>query len=107
MLETAWLTNWAFASTASGVEEPVSGLLMASLALIAVLILVGVVVKTGDFRRKRTADTVHLRAVISDALLRYPGLFGWAITPTVHLGFWRGTPATIAVVGHGVDSGTA
>ena len=36
---------------------------------------------------------------LSDALLREPSLAGLPLTPTVHVPMWRGTPATIELMG--------
>lgn len=83
MLESSWLANWV----------------LIGFFLIGVLVVIGVAVKVIDLRRKRAGDAVHLQAVISDALLREPSLSGLAVTPTVSIPFWRGSPATITVSG--------
>jgi hypothetical protein len=66
----------------------------------ALLVLLGVLVKFLDMRRKRESEAVHLQAQISDALLREQALFGLPITPTAHVPFWSGTPVTVDVTGH-------
>ncbi len=67
--------------------------------VIALLVVVGIGVKLYDLKRKREAEGVHLQAQISDALLREPALFGLPITPTAHVPFFRGSPATIEIAG--------
>lgn len=67
--------------------------------IVGLLVLVGVAVKLYDLKRKREAEAVHLQAQISDALLREPSLFGMPITPTAHVPFWSGSPASIEVSG--------
>ncbi len=83
MLESAWPASWV----------PMA------LFLVALLAVIAFAVKAVDLRRKRTGEAVHLRSAISDALLRERALSGLAITPTVSIGFWRGSPVTIAVSG--------
>jgi hypothetical protein len=73
--------------------------LTAVVLIVAVLVVIGAVVKIFDLKRKREAEAVHLQAQISDALLRDPQLFGLPVTPTAHVP-WKGTPATIEVTGH-------
>jgi len=69
------------------------------LVLVALFVIVGVAVKLVDLKRKRESEAVHLQAQISDALLREASLFGLPITPSAHVPFWRGTPATVEVAG--------
>lgn len=69
------------------------------LVLVALFVIVGVAVKLVDLKRKRESEAVHLQAQISDALLRDASLFGLPITPSAHVPFWRGTPATVEVAG--------
>ena len=68
------------------------------LLLLGLLVLVGIGVKLYDLRRKREAEGVHLQAQVSDALLRDPGVFGLAVTPTAHVP-WSGHPVTLDIVG--------
>lgn len=75
------------------------GWLMASILVLGLLVVVGVLVKVFDLRRKREAEAVHLQAQISDALLREPNLFGLPITPTAKAPLWSGTPVTVEIVG--------
>ncbi|HEU5321269.1 MAG TPA: hypothetical protein VFX28_10725, partial [Methylomirabilota bacterium] len=53
--------------------------------IIGLLLIVGVLVKVYDLRRRREADAVHLQAQVSDALLRDESLLGLAVTPTAHV----------------------
>jgi hypothetical protein len=69
------------------------------IVLAALLVVVGAIVKTFDLRRKREAESVHLQAQISDALLQESALAGLVITPTAHIPFWSGSPATIELAG--------
>jgi hypothetical protein len=75
------------------------GWIMASILVLGLLVVVGVLVKVFDLRRKREAEAVHLQAQISDALLRDPNLFGLPITPTAHAPLWSGTPVTVEILG--------
>jgi hypothetical protein len=76
---------------------------ISAIALLAVLggliAIVAAGVKMYDLKRKREADAEYLQAQGSDALLRESSLFGAPVTPTVHVPFWSGTPATIDVTG--------
>jgi hypothetical protein len=76
-----------------------NGWIMASILVIGLLVVVGVLVKLFDLRRKREAEAVHIQAQISDALLRDPNLFGLPITPTAHAPLWSGTPMTVDITG--------
>jgi len=69
------------------------------LLLLGLLVIVGIGVKLYDLKRKREAEGVQLQAQVSDALLRDPGLFGLAVTPTAHVPWWSGTPVHLEVVG--------
>ena len=69
-----------------------------SLVIISVLIL-GVLVKIWDLKRKRENEAVIVQSQISDALLREPALFSLAITPTARVPLWRGSPVTVEVAG--------
>jgi hypothetical protein len=71
--------------------------------LVGLLVIVGVGVKLYDLRRSREAQAVHLQAQVSDALLRDANLFGLAVTPTVHVPWWSGTPAHLEVTGRVPD----
>jgi len=67
--------------------------------VVGLLVVIGVVVKLFDLKQKRESEAVQLQAQLSDALLREPSLAGLPLTPTVHVPMWRGTPATIELMG--------
>jgi hypothetical protein len=68
------------------------------LVVISLLIL-GVLVKMWDLKRKREGEAVIVQSQISDALLREPALFSLPITPTAHVPLWKGSPVTVEVAG--------
>jgi hypothetical protein len=70
------------------------------LVLLVLVAIIGLGVRSNDLKRARESEAVHLQAQISDALLRERSLTGPAITPTVRLPVWKGSPATIEVAGH-------
>lgn len=76
-----------------------STLWAAVVIIIGLLVVIGVAVKLFDLRRTREAEAVQLQAQVSDALLREPSLAGIPLTPTAHVPFWSGTPATVEVGG--------
>ncbi|MGH7393496.1 MAG: hypothetical protein ACREM3_29180 [Candidatus Rokuibacteriota bacterium] len=76
-----------------------SQILPAVLIVVALLVILGVLVKVLDLKRKREAEAVHVQAQISDALLREPALFGMPVTPTAHVPLWSGTPVKVEVTG--------
>jgi hypothetical protein len=100
---------WAQAPTAPPVPLPPSttapaagssgGYVAVTLVIIALLVVIGIVVKLFDLKRKRSAEAVHLQAQISDALLREQNVFRLPVTPTAHVPFLKGTPAVIEVSG--------
>ena len=75
------------------------GYVAATIVIIALLVVIGVVVKLFDLKRKRSAEAVHLQAQISDALLREQNVFRLPVTPTAHVPFLSGSPAVIEVSG--------
>ena len=100
---------WAQAPAAPPVPLPPSttapapgssgGYVAVTLVIIALLVVIGIVVKLFDLKRKRSAEAVHLQAQISDALLREQNVFRLPVTPTAHVPFLKGTPAVIEVSG--------
>ena len=68
-------------------------------AVVGLLVVIGIVAKLFDLKQKRESEAVQLQAQLSDALLREPSLAGLPLTPTVHVPMWRGTPATIELMG--------
>ena len=67
--------------------------------VIAMLLIIGALVKILDLKRKREGEAVVVQAQISDAVLRDPALFSLPITPTAHVPLWKGSPVTVEVVG--------
>lgn len=95
-------TAWAQVAPTPGPAPAAGGggtLWAAVVIIIGLLIVIGVAVKLFDLRRKREAEAVQLQAQVSDALLREPSLAGIPLTPTAHVPFWSGTPATVEVAG--------
>jgi hypothetical protein len=84
---------------AAGTTSSAAGATAVVVVIVGLLVLVGVAVKFYDLKRKREAESVHLQAQVSDALLREQALFGLPVTPTAHVPLWKGTPATIEVSG--------
>src|SRR5215471_3779432 len=68
-------------------------------SLLAVLVVLGALIKMLDLKRKRDSEAVVVQARISDAVLRDPRLFSLPITPTAHVPLWKGTPVTVDVAG--------
>jgi len=68
-------------------------------SLLAVLVVLGALIKMLDLKRKRNDQAVVVQARISDAVLRDPRLFSLPITPTAHVPLWKGTPVTVEVAG--------
>jgi hypothetical protein len=66
---------------------------------IAVLVILVMLAKMADLRRKRETEAVVIQARISDAILRDPGLFNFPITPTAHVPLRKGSPVTVEVAG--------
>jgi hypothetical protein len=81
-----------------GASDP-TGWIVASLLILGLLVVIGLVVKLYDLRHKREAEGVHLQAQVSDALLRDPVLFGLPIAATAHAPLWSGTPVTLEISG--------
>ena len=67
--------------------------------VIAMLLIIGVLVKIFDLKRKREGEAVVVQAQLSDAVLRDPALFSLPITPTAHVPLWKGSPVTVEVAG--------
>ncbi len=68
-------------------------------SLLAVLVVLGALIKMLDLKRRRDGEAVVVQARISDAVLRDPRLFSLPITPTAHVPLWKGTPVTVEVSG--------
>lgn len=68
-------------------------------AILAMILALGMAVKTYDLKRKRDEEAISLQARISDALLMEPMLSSLPLTPTVRIPLWRGSPVTIELSG--------
>ena len=86
-------------STGAPAASGSGGYVAATIVIIALLVVIGVVVKLFDLKRKRSAEAVHLQAQISDALLREQNVFRLPVTPTAHVPFLTGTPAVVEISG--------
>lgn len=73
-------------------------MVIVALMIISVLIL-AVLVKMWDLKRKREGEAVIVQSQISDALLREPALFSLAVIPTAHVPLWKGSPVTVEIAG--------
>jgi hypothetical protein len=73
---------------------------LASLILVAVSVLLLLAVgKTFDFRQRREEERVVLESRIGDALLDHAAFVRSSVGPIVKIPFWRGSPATVEMVG--------
>ena len=73
---------------------------LASLVLVAVTVLLLLAIgKAFDFRQRREEERVNLEARIGDALLDHAAFVRSSVGPTVRIPFWRGSPATVEMVG--------
>ncbi len=68
--------------------------------VLAVLVILGVLIKMLDLKRKRDGEAIVVQARLSDAVLRDPRLFSLPITPTAHVPLWTGSPVTVELGGH-------
>jgi hypothetical protein len=68
-------------------------------SVLAVLVVLGVLIKMLDLKRKREGEAIVVQARISDAVLRDPRLFSLPITPTAHVPLWKGAPVTVDLAG--------
>lgn len=73
----------------------VAALLITAVATIVLLLIA----KMNDFRRKREEQAVDLTVQISTALLERPEFFRSSVGPTVRVPFWGGSPARITMTG--------
>lgn len=83
-------------SVSSGGPNGALALLIVTIVTTAVLVAIA---KISDLRRKREEQTVELEAGISAELLEHEGFFRSCVGPTVHIPFWRGSPAAISMDG--------
>jgi hypothetical protein len=74
--------------------------------LVGLVVLVVLIGKLLDLRRRREAEALHVQAQISDALLREPGSFALPVTATAHAPLWRGSPMRVEITGRVPDEAT-
>lgn len=67
-------------------------------SVIALIVIVGIVAKLIDLRRRREAEAVALQSRLSDALLTDAPLHAAPVIPTVSIP-WTGSPITVEVSG--------
>jgi len=85
------------APASSGTQS--DGAMAVVILVIAMVLIIGALVKILDLKRKREGEAVVVQAQISDAVLRDPALFSLPITPTAHVPLWKGSPVTVEVAG--------
>ncbi len=73
--------------------------LILALLGIAGFVLVAIMAKVIDFKKKRDAEAMRLQAQISDALLRDRMLVSSPVTALVHVPIWWRSPARIEICG--------
>jgi hypothetical protein len=76
-----------------------AGLVGVVAALIGLIIVVGLIVKFYDAKRKREEEGVVLQARLSDALLLHPSLARMPVVASVHMPLWRGSPPVVELKG--------
>ena len=85
----------ATAATSFGQREA-----LASLTILAVTVLLLLAIgKAFDFQRRRQDERVDLETRIGDALDHHVAFVRSSVGPTVRIPFWRGSPATVTMVG--------
>jgi hypothetical protein len=67
--------------------------------VIALIVIIGAVVRLYAQKRQREEEALHLQARLSDALLRDPGLSGLALTATVHAVIFKKGPPVVELSG--------
>jgi len=95
----AWAQTAPSPSLSPPAAEGGGATIAAVVVVVGLLMVIGVVVKLFDLKQRRESEAVQLQAQLSDALLRETTLAGLPLTPTVHVPVWKGTPATIEVMG--------
>jgi len=91
--------GWAQVVGAPAPSGTQSGGATVVILVIAMLLIIGALVKILDLKRKREGEAVVVQAQLSDAVLRDPALFSLPITPTAHVPLWKGSPVTVEVAG--------
>jgi hypothetical protein len=67
--------------------------------MLTLVVLVGLLVKLYDLKRKREEEAVASQSRISDALLMDSTLGALPLTPTAHLPLWKGSPLILEITG--------
>jgi hypothetical protein len=76
-----------------------SGALIMVGVFVAVLVILGAIVRVHDMRRRREEEGLTLQARLGDALLTDPLLNSAAIVPTVRVPLRKGSPVKVEVTG--------
>lgn len=64
-----------------------------------VLLVIAVVGRLLDLRRRREDEALGLQSRVSDALMLEPGLSGLPVTASMHVPLWPRKPPTLEIVG--------
>ena len=91
--------GWAQLATPSAGPQGVGATVGVVILVVAVLLILGALVKILDLKRTRESEAVVVQAQISDAVLHDRTLFSLPITPTAHVPLWKGSPVTVEVAG--------
>lgn len=111
LLVLIFLAVWSMGERSSRAQAPItppvpppsaegwSGTVILGLAAVAVVVILGVVVKLYDRRQRREAEAIGLQSRLSDVLLTERTLQGTTVTPTVRAALWGRSPLVIEVSG--------
>jgi hypothetical protein len=86
-------------TTPTATAEGGAGLVGVVAALIGLIVVVGIIVKFYDAKRKREEEGVVLQARLSDALLLHPSLARMPVVASVHMPWLRGSPPVVELKG--------
>jgi hypothetical protein len=92
-------SSWAQTAVTPPSPEGWGGTVILGLTLLALLVILVVVTRFYDRRRKREAEAIGLQSRLSDALLMDRALQSASVTPTVHAPMWRRSPLIVEVHG--------
>jgi hypothetical protein len=76
-----------------------SGFVALVTAGFVVLLVIAVVGRLLDLRRRREDEALGLQSRVSDALMLEPGLAGLAVTASMHVPLWPRKAPTLEIVG--------
>jgi hypothetical protein len=76
-----------------------SGVVALVAAGFVVLLVIAVVGRLLDLRRRREDEALGLQSRVSDALMLEPGLSGLAVTASMRVPLWPRKPPTLELVG--------